>query len=140
MRTAGNESYAFVRAQLIEAESNTLTSMTDYDDGRVACTDQGITIRRYYFPAGTKRIPYQSIREVRQVSMSFMGKARIFGSGDFIHWFNFDPKRPRKKIALIVHLDGRIRPVMTPDAPDRMIADLRACGVNVTTGHEAGAV
>jgi hypothetical protein len=140
MRSERNESHAYGHTQLAQAESNTLTSMTDYDDGRVACTDQGITIRHYYFPAGPKHIPYQAIREVRQVPMSFMGKARILGSGDFIHWFNFDPKRPRKKIALIVHLDGRIRPVMTPDDPDRMIADLRACGVNVTTGHEAGAI
>jgi hypothetical protein len=67
MRAARSGAYASGHAQLTQAESNTLTSMTDYDDGRVACTDQGITIRRYYFPAGTKRIPYEAIHEVRQV-------------------------------------------------------------------------
>jgi hypothetical protein len=112
--------------------------MTDYDDGRVACTDQGITIRRYYFPIGTKRIPYQAIREVRQVKMSALGKTRIHGSGDLVHWFNFDPHRPRKETALVIHPDGRIRPVVTPDDPDRMIADLRSHGVNVTSGSEPG--
>jgi hypothetical protein len=29
-----------------------------YDDGTVACTDDELEIRRYYFPPGEKRIPY----------------------------------------------------------------------------------
>jgi hypothetical protein len=109
-----------------------------YDDGRVTCTDQGIVIRHYYFPAGAKRIPYSAIREVRRVPLGPMGRWRIHGSGDLVHWFNFDPRRPRKYSALVLQLDGRIRPVITPDDLDRAVAVLEAHGVNVTTGSEFG--
>ena len=111
--------------------------MAGYDDGRVTCTDQEIIIRHYY-PLGAKRIKYQAIREVRVVTLGSMGKIRIHGSGDLVHWFNFDPRRTRKDVALVIHLDGKIRPVITPDDPERVIAELAAHGVNVTRGREAG--
>jgi hypothetical protein len=113
---------------------------TGYDDGKIACTDTELVIRYYYFPVGTKRIPYSAIREARVVPMRFMGKARIQCSGDFIHWFNFDIKRPRKHTGLVIYLDGRIRPTITPDDSDRVAAELTAHGVNVTSGTERGAV
>jgi hypothetical protein len=108
-----------------------------YDDGRVACTDQEIIIRHYYL-LGPKRIKYTAIRQVRQAPLGTMGKWRIHGSGDFVHWFNFDPRRPRKTIALVIYLDGAIRPVITPDDPDRVVAELAAHGVNITNGKESG--
>jgi hypothetical protein len=111
--------------------------MAGYDDGRVACTDQEIVIRHYY-PIGAKRIRYQAIREVRSVPLGLMGKWRIHGSGDLVHWFNFDPRRPGKDTALVIYLDGRIRPVITPDDPGRVTAELAAHGVNITTGRESG--
>jgi hypothetical protein len=111
--------------------------VTGYDDGRVACTDREIIVRHYY-PFGAKHIRYSAIREVRRVQLGPMGKWRIHGSGDLIHWFNFDPGRPRKSTALVIHLDGPIRPVITPDDPDRVAAELAAHGVNVTSGREAG--
>jgi hypothetical protein len=111
--------------------------MADYDDGRVACTDQEIVIRHYYL-MGAKHIRYQAMREVRSVPLGMMGKWRIYGSGDLQHWFNFDPQRPRKNTALVIYLDGRVRPVITPDDPERVVAELAAHGVNVTTGREPG--
>lgn len=114
--------------------------MTGYDDGKIACTDSELVIRNYYFPFGAKRIPYAAIKEVRRVPMHFWGKGRIYGSGDFLHWFNFDAGRPRKQAALVTFTDARIRPVITPDDPAGVAAELTAHSVNVTTGHEAGAV
>jgi hypothetical protein len=112
--------------------------VTSYDDGRVACTDQEIIIRRYYL-AGEKRIKYPAIREVRQVPLSWIGKWRIQGTSDFIHWFNFDSQRPGRETALVIYLERqRVRPVITPGDPDRVVAELRAHGVNVTAGREAG--
>jgi hypothetical protein len=111
--------------------------MAGYDDGRVACTDEEIVIRHSYL-MGAKRIRYQAMREVRSVPLGRMGKWRIHGSGDFVHWFNFDPRRPGKDTALVIYLDGRIRPVITPDDPVRVITELKAHGVNVTTGREPG--
>jgi hypothetical protein len=110
-----------------------------YDDGNVACTDTELVIRRYYFAlGGTKRIPYSAIREVRRAPLTVLGRWRIQGSNDFVHWFSFDLRRPRKSVALVVHSGGRIRPVVTPDDPDRAAAALAAHGVRVTTGEEAG--
>lgn len=105
-----------------------------YDDGRVACTDKDLVIRTYYFPPHDKRIPYRKIEQVRRVPMDAVsGGLRIWGSGDFIHWANYDPRRPHKHVAFIVHLSGReIRPVITPDRPDDVAAELAAHGVNVT--------
>ncbi len=107
-----------------------------YNDGRVACTEEALVIRSYYFPPREKRIPYGTIEQVRRVPMTSMsGGYRIWGSGDFTHWFNYDPGRPRKSVALIVHVSGRsVRPVITPDHPDAVAAELAAHGVNVITG------
>jgi hypothetical protein len=110
-----------------------------YDDGKVACTDQELVIRNYYFFfMGAKHIPYSAIREARRVRLGTMGRWRIHGSGDFVHWFNFDVRRPRKDSAIVIHLDGVIRPVITPDDPDRVAAVLAGHGVNVTVGSESG--
>ena len=114
--------------------------MAGYDDGKVACTDDELVIRHYYFPSGTKRIPYSAIREARRVRLGAMGRWRIHGSGDLVHWFNFDARRPRKDAAIVIHLDGVIRPVITPDEPDQVAALLAEHGVNVTVGSESGLV
>lgn len=111
--------------------------MAGYDDGRVICTDQEIIIQHYYL-AGPKRIPYSAIRQVRQVPLGSMGRWRIHGSGDLVHWFNYDPGRPRKSVALVLYLDARVRPVITPDDPGQVAAEFTAHGVPVTTGTEAG--
>ncbi len=107
-----------------------------YDDGRVACTEEALVIRTYYFPPHDKRIPYGTIERVRRLSMTAMsGRYKIWGSGDFIHWFNYDPHRRRKSAALVVHVSGhRVRPVITPDDAGAVAAELAAHGVNVTTG------
>jgi len=111
--------------------------MAGYDDGRVACDDQEVVIRHYYL-FGAKRIGYQQIREAKVSSLGTMGKWRIHGSGDLVHWFNFDPRRPRKDTAIVLYLGGSIRPVITPDDPERVAAELAAHGVTVTQGREAG--
>jgi hypothetical protein len=107
-----------------------------YDDGRIACTDDALVIRWYYFPFGAKRIRYADIQKVRRQPMTPMtGQWRIWGSGDFVHWYNYDPRRPRKSVALIVHVAGhRVRPVITPDNPDGVAAELAAHGVKVAAG------
>jgi hypothetical protein len=124
--------------------------MAGYDDGRIALTDDEIILRRYSLWRA-RRISYQAIREVRQVPLASLGMVRLQGSGDFIHWFNYDPHRKRKDRALVLYLladknkvsgfqapgdtDERVKPVITPDDPDSVIAELVAHGVNVTSGQ-----
>ena len=95
---------------------------TLYDDGRVACNDEALIIRRYY-PWGSRRVPYASIKAVNQLPLtgtSRVRKWRIWGSGDFVHWWNLDPRRPRKGMALVIGDGHRIHPTITPDDPDRV--------------------
>jgi hypothetical protein len=91
-----------------------------YDDGNIACDEEGLVIRRYY-PWGAKRIPYASIKGVENLSLTGVNRIRrwrIWGSGDFVHWWNLDPHRPGKDLALVVRTGRRVLPTITPDDPD----------------------
>ena len=89
-----------------------------YDDGRIACDDAALLIRQYY-PWGTKRIPYDSIRSVKRRPLRpIRGRWRIWGSGDFKHWWNLDLGRPHKTVALEITLGRRAVPTITPDDPN----------------------
>ena len=81
---------------------------------------------------------YADIRQARVAPLGAMRRWRIHGSGDLVHWFNFDRRRPGKSVALVLYLNGTIRPVITPDDPEAVAAELAAHGVNVTSGRETG--
>jgi hypothetical protein len=90
-----------------------------YDDGGVACDRDGLIIRRYN-PWGAKRVAYASIKGVTELPLTGKDKVRkwrIWGSGDFVHWWNRDTRRPKKKVALVLDVGRRVRPTITPDDP-----------------------
>ena len=90
---------------------------TLYDDGRIACDDEGLTVR-WYYPWGPKRIPYRTIRSASTYPLSGVrGKWRLWGSGDFVHWYNLDGGRPGKATGIEIDKGGRIRACITPDDP-----------------------
>ena len=92
-------------------------------DRWIECTPDAVEIRVYYFPWGTKRIPYGSIRSVRRVDMgAFTGRARIWGTTNPHYWAHLDPRRPGKKMGLILDLGRFVRPFITPDDPDAVEA------------------
>lgn len=98
-----------------------------YDDGLVACDEEGLTIRRYY-PWGSKRIPYTSIKGVEELPLTGANKVRrwrLWGSGDFVHWWNLDTGRPNKKMALVIDVGRHMRPTITPDNPETVERILR---------------
>src|ERR1700685_1000754 len=85
--------------------------MSDYHDPRIECTDDALLIHGYYFPWGTKRIPYTAIHSLDRFTLSLRnGKGRIWGSGDFKHWANFDAGRPKKDVGFRLDVGGRIIP------------------------------
>jgi hypothetical protein len=93
--------------------------VSGYKDRWIECTDTDVQIRGYYFPWGTKRIPYASIRSLERSALTVLGgKGRIWGSGDFTHWANLDPGRPRKSVGFSLNLGRHVIPVLTPDDPD----------------------
>jgi hypothetical protein len=97
-----------------------------YDDGKIECGPDGLHIRGYYFPWGSKRIPYASIRGVQRVDIgAFTGRGRIWGTANPRYWANFDPGRPRKKVGLILDLGKAVKPFVTPDDPDAVEAIIR---------------
>lgn len=98
----------------------------DYADSWITCGPDALTIRGYYFPWGTKRIPYGSIRSIRRVSLGALrGKARIWGTATPRLWASLDPRRPRKSTGLILDLGRGVQPFMTPDDPDAVEAAIR---------------
>jgi hypothetical protein len=98
-----------------------------YEDACVRLDDDGITIRRYYFPlAGSKRVAYTDIQNVKTEPMSWSsGKGRIWGATDPRYWFPLDIRRGRKNTLLVLDVGARVRPCITPDDPDRVIELLR---------------
>jgi hypothetical protein len=109
---------------------------TLYEDQWIECTPDDLRIRGYYFPWGTKRIPYSSIRQVTIVNMGLLtGRGRIWGSSTLRTWASLDPGRPSKTKALVLDTGGHIRPFVTPDDPDAVAAVIRErSGATVTTG------
>jgi hypothetical protein len=100
--------------------------MTDYNDGSIECDSTTIRIRGYYFPWGTKVIPYRAVKGVRRVELGTLrGKLRIWGTANMGYWANLDTKRPSKSIGLILDLGKAVKPFITPDDPDAVEALVR---------------
>jgi hypothetical protein len=98
----------------------------------VACTDEGVLIRRYDMFLRSKRVRHEQIGNVEEFPLGRMrGKWRIWGTGDFRHWFNFDRSRPGKQVGLSLDLGRRWISVITPDDPPRVVAALREHAVDV---------
>jgi hypothetical protein len=90
--------------------------MAEYDDGIIECDDKGIRIRGYYFPWGTKFIPYSAVKGVQRVDLGTLrGKLRIWGTANMKYWANLDTKRPSKSIGLILDLGKTVKPFITPN-------------------------
>jgi hypothetical protein len=97
-----------------------------YKDRWIECTPDEIRIRGYYFPWGTKRIPYQSIRGFRRVDLSAArGRGRIWGTSNPRYWASLDPGRPGKSQALILDVGSPVQPFITPDDPDAVESCIR---------------
>lgn len=102
--------------------------MTDtYSDGSIVCGPDRLEIHSYYFPAGTKSVPYSRIRGLRRFEVKGVrsGKWRIWGTGNPRYWANLDRRRPTKRVGFVIDLGGRISPIVTPDDPDAFESVLR---------------
>jgi len=98
-----------------------------YDDGGLLLDEDGVTIRRYYFPwAGPKRVPYTVIRHVFTRPMSWRaGKGRGWGTANLGYWLPLDLRRWHKSTLLVFDVGGRVKPCVSPDDPQRVIELLR---------------
>jgi hypothetical protein len=91
----------------------------EYEDSWIRCTAEAIEVRGYYFPWGTKHIPYESIRSIERVNLGALtGRARIWGTANPKRWASLDPGRAGKTVGFDLHLRGPIEPLITPDDPN----------------------
>ena len=98
-----------------------------YVDASIECAPDRLRIHGYYFPWGTKSIPYTSIRGVRRVKIGALtGRARVWGTANPRYWANLDLARPKKTEGLILDLGGYVRPFITPLHVDEVETIIRA--------------
>jgi hypothetical protein len=99
-----------------------------YADRLIKLTDAGIEIDRYsFFVGGKKHIPWHRVRsvEVRDLTPT-TGRYRIWGTSRPGLWFNDDPGRRHKSTALVLDIGAHVKPVLTPDDPDAVLAVIKA--------------
>jgi len=96
----------------------------DYDDGLIAATDDALVIRRYNTLLQQKRIPYAGIRTVEQIPIGQLRRWRLWGTTIPGYWFNLDPRRRRKSVGFVIDAGKRVKPIITPDDPDGLLAAL----------------
>jgi hypothetical protein len=113
--------------------------VSDYNDGKLECTPSALRIHGYYFPFGSKTIPYTSIRALSRYEMSTLrGQWRIWGTGTFKYWANLDTARPKKQIAFVIDNGKSVKPFVTPDNPDAFELTIRERAHLGPTGGSEG--
>lgn len=96
-----------------------------YIDGVVRVDGDGLTVRRYYWPRGPKRIPFDRIRGYRTHALTMgHGQYRVHGIDRRGCWYSRDRSRQDKPLAIVLDVGRRIRPVLTPSDPQAVLAIL----------------
>jgi hypothetical protein len=98
-----------------------------YDDGRCVLDEDGLMLRRYYFPFATsKRIPYSKIQKFDARPMGWLsGKGRGWGTSNPRYWLPLDMSRARKNTLIVLDLGRWVKPAFSPDRPERVLQLLR---------------
>jgi hypothetical protein len=104
-----------------------VTSNVLYDDGGCVLDEDGLTLRRYYFPfASSKRIRYGRIRNFDARPMGWLtGKGRGWGTSNPRFWLPLDITRRRKSTLIVLNVAARVKPAFSPDDPDKVLQLLR---------------
>lgn len=99
----------------------------EYADPRIETTADGLRIKHYYVPFGSKSIRWGAIRSVGRVHVGALrGRLRIWGTANPRYWANLDPGRPRKQQGFVIDVGAAVQPFVTPDDPAAFEAALRA--------------
>jgi hypothetical protein len=87
-----------------------------YRDQWIECGPDAVRIRGYYFPWGSKVIPYPEIRGVRRLPIGALtGRGRLWGTSNPRYWASLDPRRMRKTEGLVLDVGRFVHPFITPD-------------------------
>lgn len=97
-----------------------------YEDKYLVCDEDAITIKEYYFPFGSKRLPYKAIKKVREMELGVMsGRFRIWGMDLAPYWYHLDMERPKKRRSIVLETGEMIKPALTPEQHDMVLAVLK---------------
>ena len=81
-----------------------------YSDRLVEITKGSILFRNYYFPFGSKRVPFSDVDNIVAKETTWRnGKWRIHGTVDFLTWFPRDWKRPSRDRIFFVSFPNKRR-------------------------------
>ena len=99
-----------------------------YADSLVEVTEDAILFKDYYFPTGSKRVPFSDIEAVTAAAPSWWnGKYRIQGTSDLRTWFPKDWHRPSRSEIFFAKMRGSRRRIgFTVETPAPVEAILRA--------------
>lgn len=99
-----------------------------YEDTQIIINDEGLEIKRYYFPVGmSKQIKFSEIESVNEIDLSFLkGKARLWGMDIAPYWYNWDNNRFWKKKGIVINLGKTINPAITPDNHNEVMKILKS--------------
>ena len=80
-------------------------SGVSYSDALVDINEQSIRLKNYYFPFGSRRVPFSEIIAVVVKEPTLLnGKWRRWGSGNLCTWFPPDLRRPWRDSIFIIQL------------------------------------
>jgi hypothetical protein len=104
-----------------------------YKDYLVEISGRGIVFDWYYFPFGSKRVPFEDIEwiAIRRLAPGDWKCARVWGTGDFTTWFPLDVDRPKKSVIFQLKLRDKNKyigfTVEDDKAAEAVIKDLGLC-------------
>ncbi len=105
-----------------------------YFDQLVDVFEDGIRIKKYYFPSGkAKFVKFSEILQIEKERPTLMnGKWRYWGSGDFITWFPLDWHRPKRNFIFFLRLATQnIRIGFTVENTEAFIDAIESKGIKM---------
>jgi len=80
-----------------------------YSDKLIEISNDAITLRKYYFPTFSKKIV--KISEIEKIVIKkptlMTGKFRLWGTGDFFHWFPLDQHRTKREVIFFLSMKNK---------------------------------
>src|SRR5258706_10379651 len=102
-----------------------------YSDGLIDITDDSIVLKRYYFPAGSRRVAFSDIARIASEEPTLLnGEWRLWGTGTFKTWFPLDWRRPiRDRLFFVTLSNGWRRIGFSAENSRRVLEIFRQKGV-----------
>jgi len=105
---------------------------TIYSDDLVDVFENGIRLKRYYFPfAQSKFVKFADVVGMETKPPTLMnGRWRCWGTGDLATWFPLDWKRPKRSLIFFLRLSTqKVRIGFTVEHSEPFVEAMRSKGI-----------